>query len=146
MLPASLMLMLLIETLRRSSESTMHALVRTIFGRLHSLDPELEEAKLQINEEDQQEGEIKLTVSGSAALSEAPPSEERDEEANVAQKSAQDAEIPTISEKEAMPNEIAASQEDPLLVAPKPECEYSRLSPANSNIEITVCRRFACDH
>ncbi|KAF5386877.1 hypothetical protein D9615_001681 [Tricholomella constricta] len=50
------------ETLRRSAENTMHALVRTVFSRLHHLDPEKEEAKLRTADEDVQEGEIKMTV------------------------------------------------------------------------------------
>ncbi|KAG6874307.1 hypothetical protein C0995_001532 [Termitomyces sp. Mi166 len=41
----------------------MHALVRTVFSRLHYLDPATEEAKLQAADEDASEGEIKLTVS-----------------------------------------------------------------------------------
>lgn len=51
------------EILRRSAENTMHALVRTVFSRLHSLDPAAEEAKIASYEEDMQEGEIKMTVS-----------------------------------------------------------------------------------
>lgn len=43
----------------------MHALVRTVFSRLHSLEPEEEEAKLMTNDEDTQEGEIRMTVSTS---------------------------------------------------------------------------------
>lgn len=41
----------------------MHALVRTVFSRLHALDPMDEEEKLRISEEDAQEGEIRMTVS-----------------------------------------------------------------------------------
>ena len=41
----------------------MHALVRTVFSRLHYLDPEVEEAKLRSIDEDTPEGEIKMTVS-----------------------------------------------------------------------------------
>lgn len=43
----------------------MHDLVRTIFSKLHTLDPETEEAKLIITEEESQEGEIKLNVTTS---------------------------------------------------------------------------------
>ncbi|KAG5645886.1 hypothetical protein DXG03_005033 [Asterophora parasitica] len=50
------------ETLRRSAENTMHALVRNVFSRLHDLDPEKEEAKLRTADEDVQEGEIKMSV------------------------------------------------------------------------------------
>lgn len=38
----------------------MHALVRTVFSRLHHLDPEIEEAKLDVDDE---EAEIKMSVS-----------------------------------------------------------------------------------
>jgi golgi-specific brefeldin A-resistance guanine nucleotide exchange factor 1 len=41
----------------------MHALVRTVFSRLHALDPVAEEEKLRVIEEDAQEGEIRMTVS-----------------------------------------------------------------------------------
>ncbi|RDB21501.1 hypothetical protein Hypma_011417 [Hypsizygus marmoreus] len=51
------------ETLRRSAENTMHALVRTVFSRLHYLDPDIEEAKLRTANEDMPDGEIKMTVS-----------------------------------------------------------------------------------
>ncbi|KAJ4488408.1 hypothetical protein J3R30DRAFT_3435649 [Lentinula aciculospora] len=52
--------MRLSEILRRSAESTMHALVRTVFSRLHSIDPDTEEAKLAADDED---AEIKMSVS-----------------------------------------------------------------------------------
>ncbi|EGN96105.1 hypothetical protein SERLA73DRAFT_112215 [Serpula lacrymans var. lacrymans S7.3] len=55
--------MRLSETLRRSAESTMHSLVRTIFSRLHDLDPTAEEAKLLATDEDTQESEIRMSVS-----------------------------------------------------------------------------------
>lgn len=54
--------MRLSETLRRSAEHTMHALVRTVFSRLHSLDPEAEEARLRTGDEDIPDGELKMTV------------------------------------------------------------------------------------
>ncbi|KAG5650374.1 hypothetical protein H0H81_012461 [Sphagnurus paluster] len=50
------------ETLRRSAENTMHTLVRTVFSRLHYLEPEFEEAKLAVPDEDVPEGEIKMIV------------------------------------------------------------------------------------
>ena len=34
------------EALRRSAELTMHSIVRIVFSRLHTLDPEVEEKKL----------------------------------------------------------------------------------------------------
>ncbi|TFK25038.1 Sec7 domain-containing protein [Coprinopsis marcescibilis] len=53
--------MRLSETLRRSAENTMHNLVRTVFRKLHTLDPEAEEAKLGI-EEAESDVELKMTV------------------------------------------------------------------------------------
>ncbi|PBK77654.1 Sec7-domain-containing protein [Armillaria solidipes] len=55
--------MRLSETLRRSAETTMHALVRTVFSRLHCLDAASEEEKLRGNDEETQDGEIKMSVS-----------------------------------------------------------------------------------
>ncbi|KAJ7445765.1 hypothetical protein B0H11DRAFT_2162552 [Mycena galericulata] len=59
--------MRLTETLRRSAENTMHSLVRTVFSRLHSLDPRVEEEKLTAADEDAQDAEIRMTVSTSEA-------------------------------------------------------------------------------
>ncbi|KAF5344049.1 hypothetical protein D9757_013881 [Collybiopsis confluens] len=64
--------MRLSEILRRSAENTMHALVRTVFSRLHSIDPEAEEVKLKVDDE---EAKLKMSVS-SAQL----PNESGDEE------------------------------------------------------------------
>ncbi|KAJ7771775.1 hypothetical protein B0H16DRAFT_195217 [Mycena metata] len=57
--------MRLTETLRRSAENTMHTLVRTVFSRLHSLDPRTEEEKLLAADEDAPDAEIRMTVSAS---------------------------------------------------------------------------------
>ncbi|KAF9532355.1 Sec7-domain-containing protein [Crepidotus variabilis] len=54
--------MRLSETLRRAAETTMHSLVRTVFAKLHQLDPEEEEAKLALEVDDEKEAEIRLTV------------------------------------------------------------------------------------
>ncbi|KAF8636714.1 hypothetical protein AX17_003517 [Amanita inopinata Kibby_2008] len=55
--------MRLSEILRRTAENTMHSLVRTVFSKLHSLDPLVEESKILINlDEDPQESEIKMSV------------------------------------------------------------------------------------
>ncbi|KAJ3778565.1 hypothetical protein FB446DRAFT_840732 [Lentinula raphanica] len=59
--------MRLSEILRRSAENTMHALVRTVFSRLHSIDPETEEAKLVVDDE---EAEIKMSVSSTQIIHE----------------------------------------------------------------------------
>jgi len=51
------------ETLRRSAETAMHRLVRIVFSKLKSLDPEEEESKLAIETEDEtKEGELRMTV------------------------------------------------------------------------------------
>ncbi|KAG0706344.1 hypothetical protein DFH29DRAFT_169682 [Suillus ampliporus] len=55
--------MRLSEILRRSAESTMISIVRTIFGHLHALDPAAEEARLLVNEEELHHGEISMSVS-----------------------------------------------------------------------------------
>jgi brefeldin A-resistance guanine nucleotide exchange factor 1 len=56
------------EILRRSAENTMHALVRTVFSKLHSLDAQSEEEKLLAAEEDVFDGELKMTVSTAESL------------------------------------------------------------------------------
>ncbi|KIY43680.1 Sec7-domain-containing protein [Fistulina hepatica ATCC 64428] len=56
--------MRLSEILRRTAENTMHLLVRTVFSRLHVLDPQIEEARLAPQEDAQEE--IRMTVSASA--------------------------------------------------------------------------------
>lgn len=51
------------ETLRRSAETTMHTLVRTVFSKLNMLDPEEEEAKLEVEAvDDSKEGELRMSV------------------------------------------------------------------------------------
>ncbi|KAG6909836.1 hypothetical protein DXG01_015109 [Tephrocybe rancida] len=74
------------ETLRRSAENTMHALVRTVFSRLHQLDPVVEEAKLRRADEDAPEGEIKLTVSTTEASGDAPEGVDADSQENTLDK------------------------------------------------------------
>lgn len=58
------------ETLRRSAEHTMHALVRTVFSRLHFLDPEKEEARLRPGDEEIPDSEIKMTVQTTVGVEE----------------------------------------------------------------------------
>ncbi|KAJ8595613.1 Sec7-domain-containing protein [Rhizopogon salebrosus TDB-379] len=58
--------MRLSEILRRSAESAMISIVRTIFGRLHALDPNAEEARLLVNEEEPQHGEINVSMTTNA--------------------------------------------------------------------------------
>ncbi|CDO70750.1 hypothetical protein BN946_scf184798.g65 [Trametes cinnabarina] len=57
------------EVLRRSAEGTLHQLVRTAFARLDDLDPDIEERKLTDNG-DAEGGEMKMSVSASAPVSE----------------------------------------------------------------------------
>ncbi|KAF5372839.1 hypothetical protein D9758_001701 [Tetrapyrgos nigripes] len=73
--------MRLSEILRRSAENTMHKLVRTVFSRLHTLDPEAEEAKLA--EEDDVEGEVKMSVSTGGPIDTTVPSVLEEDAANV---------------------------------------------------------------
>ncbi|KZT26496.1 Sec7-domain-containing protein [Neolentinus lepideus HHB14362 ss-1] len=54
--------MRLSEILRRSAESTMHQLTRVVFARLHSLDPEEEEAKLLDADNIGPEGDLSMSV------------------------------------------------------------------------------------
>jgi golgi-specific brefeldin A-resistance guanine nucleotide exchange factor 1 len=51
------------EILRKAAESTMHDIVRTVFSKLHSLDPVVEELKLQAAVDEAREAESKMTVS-----------------------------------------------------------------------------------
>jgi hypothetical protein len=53
------------EILRRSAEATMHALVKTAFSRLYTLNPDDEERKLADNDGPTLDGEVKLSVSAS---------------------------------------------------------------------------------
>ncbi|KAJ6618317.1 hypothetical protein B0H10DRAFT_1795581 [Mycena sp. CBHHK59/15] len=71
--------MRLTETLRRSAENTMHTLVRTVFWRLHSLDPRAEEEKLVAADEDAPDAELRMTVS----TSEGTPRDENSQEVTV---------------------------------------------------------------
>jgi len=90
----------------------MHTLVRTIFTRLHFLDPAAEEAKLKMTDDDTQEGEIKLTVGSSSSI--AVPGANGDEQEPVL-------EILPVSEK-GLDADEAESPETSVSVSPKPEC------------------------
>lgn len=105
----------------------MHALVRTIFSRLQTLDPAIEEAKLQMNEEDTQEGEIKLNVA--ATLSPIHPNalvESNDESLATPGTAADNIEKQEQIEKEEHTEEIAP-QEVQTPTIPKPECTLSNV-------------------
>ncbi|KAH9951281.1 Sec7-domain-containing protein [Amylocystis lapponica] len=73
------------EILRRSAEATMHALVRTVFARLHVLDPAVEEAKLTDNALDSEESEVKMSVSTKSMGGDTPVSGETDADSQVAE-------------------------------------------------------------
>ncbi|KAF9262202.1 Sec7-domain-containing protein [Marasmius fiardii PR-910] len=96
--------MRLSEILRRSAENTMHALVRTVFSRLHSLEPAEEEKKLPSSEEDSAEGEVKMTVASTQPTLDKPVDleteavqEEPFEEVTSKQVDAQGVTSPTVS-------------------------------------------------
>lgn len=108
------------ETLRRSAETTMHTLVRTVFSKLHELDPEEEEAKLQTQpNDDENEGELKMSVitQGKAPAKELEdPSEARTDETGHSDEK-------TLQEKEPEPVvEEAKAPETPHSPARRPEC------------------------
>ncbi|EJF65717.1 Sec7-domain-containing protein [Dichomitus squalens LYAD-421 SS1] len=69
--------MRLSEVLRRSAEETLHQLVRAVFARLHELNPEAEEQKLD-DTGDLESGEVKMSVSTSGP---APQAQEPDSSA-----------------------------------------------------------------
>lgn len=50
------------EVLRRSAESTMLSIARTIFGRLYEFDPAEEEAKLRVHDDEPLHGDLSLSV------------------------------------------------------------------------------------
>lgn len=91
----------------------MHALVRTVFSRLHALDPVTEEAKLHVNEEETQDGEIKLSVSSLVA-----PTADTGE-----QESAETTEVAVEKTDDQKAEEPADdSSQDSAPPIPKPEC------------------------
>ena len=54
------------EALRRSAELTLRALVRIVFSRLHSLDPEVEEEKL-VNAQEPAPSQIDMSMTPAAS-------------------------------------------------------------------------------
>ena len=85
------------EILRRSAESTMHALVKTAFTRLYALDPTEEEQKLADNDSNSQELEGKMNVSSQPA--EMPPTASDASEVTAVEDETAD-EIPPPAEPE----------------------------------------------
>lgn len=103
----------LAEILRRSAENTMHSLVRKVFSRLHSLDPEDEEAKLAVPEVES-DPELKMTVTSNELESELQESVEE----GATQAVVPEAEPQPEPEPEAE-TEPTAEEEAPLLSASK---------------------------
>ena len=128
----------------------MHALVRTVFSRLHALDPITEEAKLHINEEETQDGEIKLSVSSPVAPTadtgeeSKEPEPEKTPEVEVAVEKIDDHKVEEPTED--------SSQGDSALSIPKPECASTSPYLLNNFLFINsrwlTCyhRAFACTH
>ncbi|KAG1819513.1 uncharacterized protein BJ212DRAFT_1445963 [Suillus subaureus] len=98
--------MRLSEILRRSAESTMVSIVRTIFGRLHTLNPIAEEARLLLNEEPQH-GEITMSVSANVTDAGDSPLQVSE---GVASSTQQDAVLLEDSERSAAPEVEGPSQ------------------------------------
>lgn len=92
----------------------MHTLVRTVFSRLHSLDPAIEEAKLNANADDAPEGEIKLNVLVTAAPTE-PVNPEAEKLSDVDSPLGN---VSVISQPEA-----DSLPDKPTSMGSKPECE-----------------------
>lgn len=90
----------------------MHALVRTVFSRLHYLDPAMEEAKLRTADEDAPEGEIKLIVSANEK-----PTKEASVEVIV---DSQD--VTTENPAKLKPEPVAIPLAPVTLVADRPQC------------------------
>lgn len=102
------------ETLRRSAETTMHTLVRIVFSKLKSLDPEEEETKLEAEVvDDSKEGELRMTVTT------------QDQEPTLEQKDVtQPVETTTESlGSDEIPQESHPSR-TPLSPGPRPACEF----------------------
>lgn len=97
----------------------MHALVRTMFFKLHALDPAVEEAKLITTEDETQEGEIKLTVTTSQTVAE-----------DALASAGVEAEAPktplTVTET-AIVDKIPP--DEPVVATQKPECQCNFLFP-----------------
>ena len=92
----------------------MHTLVRTVFSRLHTLDPEAEEAKLKANADDAPENEIKLNVAAPAET--VTPPEPATETA---------IEVPDVTDEASVASQppVEAPAEQPTHPEIKPECE-----------------------
>lgn len=99
----------------------MHTLVRTVFGRLHTLDPEVEEAKLKANADDAPETEIKLNLP--ASLESAAPTETDSEKTTYTETTIDGAPI-SENASVASQQDLKPSPENHVVPEVKPECEH----------------------
>lgn len=98
----------------------MHTLVRTVFSRLHELDPEEEEAKLQTQPtDDENEGELKMSV----ITQDATPAKDLEDSSETRTDETGHSEEKTLEVKEPEPS-IEETKEiyPPLSPARRPEC------------------------
>lgn len=128
------------EILRRSAENTMHSLVRKVFSRLHSLDPEEEEAKLVVPEAENESETLKMTVTSDEPDTSKP--------AQVTEGDGADSEVPPQDESaepepQREPEEQPSLEEEETPQSPvkRPECKSDKLAVRSSSHEIR--RRFA---
>lgn len=89
----------------------MHDLVRTVFSRLHYLDPVAEEAKLASYDEEAQDAEIKI-VAKQVEASESPEVTEDTEQAPLLQQ-----DKPPVEDEEPAPMVSNPT-------GPRPECKH----------------------
>lgn len=121
-----------IETLRRSAETTMHTLVRKVFSKLHDLDPEEEETKLQAAPTDEEnDGELRMSVTPKEVVNEEPASSEVDpEQAEISDNPAQ---------------KIAEETLPPPSPVNRPECTLLYLFTCHPPSYVLLNRWFAFD-
>lgn len=98
----------------------MHTLVRTVFSRLHELDPEEEEAKLQMQPtDDENEVELKMSV----ITQDVTPAKDADDSSEARTDETGHSEEKTLEVKEPEPSvEEPKETEPPLSPGRRPEC------------------------
>ena len=98
----------------------MHTLVRTVFSRLHELDPEEEEAKLRTQPtDDENEGELKMSV----ITQDTTPAKDAEDSSEARTDETGHSGEKTLDAKEPEPGvEEAKETESPLSPARRPEC------------------------
>ena len=98
----------------------MHALVRTVFSRLHQLDSALEEQKLKEASDEAQDIDVKMNVQTGKASSDVAPQD-------IQQPPSEDNEIESEEPREA-PKEAPAVEATPTPISPgrlpKVQCTY----------------------